>query len=222
MDAAGSQLDLSQRISNYEYDVKDANGVVTSTVTGVAKKSFTDNEAAQYTLDNVIKGTDNWDPRILTESTDVPANVVNTAGTLTWNATNYAICYLVMRNNKMVGMTSSLTYTDGGYDANAQYSVVAVAESGALSQKTVATNSSNPTDVKNSAATKVIAYGENNVLYLSNLPAQAKVEVYSFSGKLLLSQQAKSSKATFPMLENNAIVRVISDKESVVLKVTRK
>jgi len=221
MDATGSQLDLSQRISNYEYDVKDANGVVTSTVTGVAKKSFTDTEAAQYTLDNVVQGTDNWDPRILTEATDVPANVINTAGTLTWNATNYAICYLVLRNNKVVGMTTSLTYTDGEYAANAQYAVVAVAASGALSQKTMASNSSNSTAVKNATATKVIAYGENNVLYLSNLPAQAKVELYSFSGKLLLSQQVKSSTATFQMLENNAIVRVISTNETVVLKVTK-
>jgi pectin methylesterase-like acyl-CoA thioesterase len=212
--ATNSVIDLSNRKSSFTTDA--SHGSVT---TSGLQTVLTDNQAAQYTLDNVLKGADSWQPLSLTETTEAPVNLTIGTGTLNWDATNYAICYVISRNNVVVGITTATTYTDATYSKSVIYDVVAVSESGALSaKKSISGEVTGLTALRN----KIISYATSNELVLSNLPAQAKVELYSFSGKLLLSQKAKSSTATLPMLENNAIVRVISDKETVVLKVTKK
>lgn len=233
MDAVGNPLDLSQRIEDYEYDVKDAGGNVIGTVTGKAKKSFTDEEAATYTLNNVLNGSDSWDPTLTVEKTEEPLNVINTSGTLTWNATDYAICYVILRDNIVIGFTTSNTFTDSNYagvkrqtengaskaPSASIYKVIAVSESGALSSSATATNSGNATGIK-SPEFKTFAYIQDNQLIVKNLEVGSSVSVYSFNGILLHKQVAKSDMITLPV-NSVCIVKVTSTKETNSFKVTK-
>ncbi|HET8829835.1 MAG TPA: pectinesterase family protein, partial [Pelobium sp.] len=137
MDANGDPIDLSQRISDYEYDEKDANGNVTNTVHGTAKSSLTDQEAATYTYENVIlRSGDTWDPRLMAEAPNQPDNLQLSGTDLTWNAVAYTRLYIVFRNNDVLGFTTNNQFTDATAVANTsyKYTVQAVGEFGALSQ----------------------------------------------------------------------------------------
>ena len=137
MDASGNPVDLSERISNYEYDVKDAAGNVTNTVTGTAKKSLSDAEAATYTYENVIlRSGDTWDPRIISEAPEKPANVILTGSELTWDNVPFSRVYVVIRNNKVIGFSTTNQYSDAtaGSGVSYTYDVQAASEYGALSE----------------------------------------------------------------------------------------
>lgn len=213
MDANGSPLDMSQRISTYDY----VSGG--TTITGTAKNSFTDTEAATYSYENVTSGTDGWDPRTVTEPTNAPANVtIASGGALTWDATQYAICYVVMKNNKVIGFTTGTGYTDASYSATAIYKLVAVSESGALSAATTATGglSTGLQSTKNN----VYAYFTDKNLLVNNLTIGSTVSVYNFNGMLLYKQIAKSNSVAVPV-NAACVVRINSDEESLSLKVIK-
>ncbi|MGN0282046.1 MAG: pectinesterase family protein [Prevotella sp.] len=139
VDANGEPLDLSQRESYYYY-------IDSSTSEKVEKfnvKNFlTDEEAAQYTLKNVLSGDDNWQPDMLCEPCDMP--VANSNGTtITWEAVPYAICYVVIKNDEVVGFTIDTSFN--GYTSDDNWLVQAVNEYGGLSKK--ATVNSTPTEI---------------------------------------------------------------------------
>jgi pectin methylesterase-like acyl-CoA thioesterase len=195
MDASGSPIDLSNRISQYQYTVTNTDGS-TSIVSGTAKNSFTAAEAATYTYENVVSGSDSWDPRTQTEATDAPVNVkVTTGGSLSWDATPYAISYVILKDNKVVGFTTSNAYTDASYSAGATYKVTAVAESGALSTAATATKLTAVDGVGNAASVK--ANRVNNKLVISNVVAGSEVSVFSFTGTMLAKKTALSNTVTF-------------------------
>ncbi|WP_199117684.1 pectinesterase family protein [Pedobacter sp. ASV28] len=134
--AAGGAVDMSQRISNYEYDIKDGGGNVTSTVTGTAKNTLTDLEAAAYTYENVIlRSGDTWDPRMIAEAPDKPLNLTLTNHKLTWSAVNYTRLYIITRNEIVIGFSLANEFTDNTatIGTNYSYKVQAVSEYGALS-----------------------------------------------------------------------------------------
>ena len=141
MDANGNPVDLSQRISEYEYDVKDANGNVTSTVKGTAKNSLTDTEAATYTYENVIlRSGDSWDPRLMAEAPENPSNVIANGASISWSSVPYSRLYIIFRDNSVLGFTTNTAYTDATAvnGQNYAYAVQAVGEYGALSSATTA------------------------------------------------------------------------------------
>lgn len=63
VDSNGNPIDLSKRISDYEYDIKDANKQVTGVQKGKAKHFLTSKEAKTYTLKNILQGNDHWNPQ---------------------------------------------------------------------------------------------------------------------------------------------------------------
>lgn len=122
-DGNGNLLDLSNRRDTY-YVTTD--GVKTY---GTAKNYLTDEEAAQYTLKNVLYGSDTWQPDIITEQCAKPQLSVSN-GVLSWNPVPFAICYVVERNGVVVDI---VTGTSVDYDSNSSYSVYAANEYGSLS-----------------------------------------------------------------------------------------
>ena len=125
VDANGNPVDLSQRESYYYY----MNGDQKVEKFGV-KNTLTAEEAAEYTLKNVVGGDDNWQPDLMCEACDAPV-AVKKDGKITWGAVPYAICYVVTKGDEVVGFT-----TDCEFDAYAQgdYKVQAVNEFGGLSK----------------------------------------------------------------------------------------
>ena len=127
VDAKGNPLDLSQRQDTYYYTDKTTG----QKVYGKAKNFLTDEEAAQYTIRNVLGGDDNWKPELMCEACQAPTLSVDGAR-LTWPAVPYAICYVVTKNGQVVDFTTltSCDYTEGD-----TWQVQAVNEFGGLSAK---------------------------------------------------------------------------------------
>lgn len=138
-DGDGNLLDLSMRRDTYYYTDSDGNKVY-----GTAKNRLTDEEAAQYTIKNVLSGKDNWQPEIKTEACAAPVPVIS-GSEISWETVPYAICYVVTKGDDVVGFTTGTSYTyDGG-----EYTVQAVNEFGGLSKPAVATDM--PTVIDNAS-----------------------------------------------------------------------
>lgn len=143
VDADGNPLDLSQRESYYYYiDRSTGNKVEKFNV----KNFLTDEEAAQYTLKNVMGGEDNWQPDLICEPCDKP--VVKLDGKkLVWEPVPYAICYVVTKDGVVVGFTTETSFD--GYAEGETWHVQAVNEYGGLSAK--ADVNSSTTDISESS-----------------------------------------------------------------------
>ncbi|MBR4269208.1 MAG: Ig-like domain-containing protein [Prevotella sp.] len=148
VDANGNPVDLSQRESYYYYvDSSTGDKVEAFNV----KNYLTDEEAAQYTIKNVMGGDDNWQPDLLCEATEAPAPVFND-NTISWEEVPYAICYVVTRGDEVVAITTE-TSVDvnavvsakgsaalGANDSEEPYKVQSVNEQGGLSKFGIATD----------------------------------------------------------------------------------
>ncbi len=169
VDANGNPVDLSQREDTYYYtqyykmvdgekviatsrpDASDMPNWTEEKVYGTAKNYLTDEEAAQYTIKNVMGGDDNWQPDLLCEATEAPAPVFND-NTISWDEVPYAICYVVTRGDEVVAITTE-TSVDvnavvsakgsaalGANDSEEPYKVQSVNEQGGLSKFGIATD----------------------------------------------------------------------------------
>lgn len=128
MDGDGNPLDLSQRRSSYWKEV-DGEQVWVHNV----KNVLTAEEAAQYTVKNVLSGSDNWQPSIITESCAAPQAKIE-GNKIVWDAVPYAICYVVYKNDEVAGFTTECEFA---CEANAEYKVFAANEQGGLSKASV-------------------------------------------------------------------------------------
>lgn len=169
VDANGNPVDLSQREDTYYYtqyykmvdgekviatsrpDASDMPNWTEEKVYGTAKNYLTDEEAAQYTIKNVMGGDDSWQPDLLCEATEAPAPVIND-NTISWDEVPYAICYVVTRGDEVVAITTE-TSVDvnavvgakgsaalGANDSEEPYKVQSVNEQGGLSKFGIATD----------------------------------------------------------------------------------
>ena len=143
VDADGNPVDLSQRETYYYYT--DSNTGEKHEVFDV-KNTLTAEEAAEYTLKNVMGGDDNWQPELLCEACDAP-KVTFADGKLSWDAVPYAICYVVTKNNDVVAFTTDCEYTA---DSATDFKVQAVNEFGGLSQYGTVATTVSITDVNQS------------------------------------------------------------------------
>ena len=95
-------------------------------------------EAARYTYENVTAGTDDWNPRKFFEEVAAPANLsIDGTGALTWEASDYAICYLVSDDkDNVVAVTTETAYApvSRAESALASYTVKPVNEYGSLGE----------------------------------------------------------------------------------------
>ncbi len=112
------------------YDIVDRNGYAMSeysiedyyytsngeTISGKAKNYLTDEEAARYTISNVMAGDGTnstsgvWNPLEIVEKTSVPV-LSQSDNKVTWVGDEYAICYVVTVNGKAVAFTTDTEYT---------------------------------------------------------------------------------------------------------------
>lgn len=137
-----------------EYNSVNGSGVAVNTsnrtnvftVSGVPQTGnynpvLTKAQADEYTIENVLGGTDKWDPRLVVEQVAAPANLSDIGNnTLKWDDNQYAICYVVCREGKLLAITSDATYVDTtAAGAKYAYTVQAVNEYGGLSAASATT-----------------------------------------------------------------------------------
>ena len=133
-DANGKAFSGKQAVSRSHYYYTDS--ATEQKVWGVAKNAITDEEAAEYTIDNVLSGDKSygasgyWDPRPICEAPAVP-QLTEKNGLVTWTPDDYAICYAVSVNDNVVAFTTSGEYAGTKGDS---VSVQAMSEYGSISE----------------------------------------------------------------------------------------
>lgn len=119
MDADGNAVDLSQRKTSFTVD-----GVAK----GGSKARLTPLEASNYTIDNVLRGTDGWDANWTAYILPAPQLLVSD-NALSWSdGTGYAKCFLVVVD----GVATITTDTHCAWDGSQHVTVQAVSEHGVL------------------------------------------------------------------------------------------
>jgi len=214
-----------------EYNSVNGNGVAVNTAnrtnvfsvsgvnqTGVYNPVLTKAQADQYTIENVLAGTDKWDPRLVVEQVAAPTNLSDIGNnTLKWDDNQYAVCYVVCREGKLLGITSDATYVDTtAAGAKYAYTVQAVSEYGGLSTAS-ATTTLGLGKIKD--FNEVIAYPmpTTGVVNLS-LPkgiGSLNYEVYSIQGQKVKNGVLPTDVTRFIDLSNlNSGVYIISMKNA--------
>ncbi len=117
MTSTGTQIDLSGRKRVFG-DGHANNPVLTA------------EEALQYSDLHAMYG--DWEPTLLTEQAPVPVGVTIEGNTLSWNDSNYALLWAVVKNGSVVAFTTEPTYEVD--DVSAIYTVRAANEMGGLSE----------------------------------------------------------------------------------------
>lgn len=135
--SSGTVVDLSQR--KKEFVTKDG-------IKHPNNPILTAEEAAEYTLATVMGQDDDWDPTALTEQASAPENVTISEKTITWDDSNYVLCWVVFKNGKFVEATTTNSYEVD--DASAEWSVRAANEMGGLGEATVATTGTGISNVE--------------------------------------------------------------------------
>lgn len=136
-----------------EYNSVNANGIAVNTSnrtkvftvngtpqTGAYNPVLTSVEASAYTIENVLGGSEHWNPLSIVEQIAAPSNFSNSANTLTWDDNQYAMCYVLIRDGKILATTTGTSYTDTTATAGShQYTIHAANEFGGLSAKSTLT-----------------------------------------------------------------------------------
>ncbi len=208
MDKDGNKVDLSSRIEDYEYDVKDDSGNVLSTVKGKAKKSLTDAEAATYTLKNVLGGSDDWQPTLVTESVLAPV-IAGDSKTISWSKVEYTICYVITKNGKVVKFTTDLSFTDNAAVTGDVYFVQAANEFGGLSPMSNTYTANVGTGLDQTSKTAISISAAQEEIYVSGIESGATVSIYSMSGALIQSGKVIGN-THFPLEKGTYIVKVVT------------
>ena len=128
MTTNGAAIDLSGRRTTY---TKDATTVVLNPVLSAE-------QAASYTIENVLGGTDTWQPKLYTDQAASPV-IAGDERVISWTNSDYVLCWAVFRNNQFVKFVTTNSYTIPEETTSGSiYTVKAANEMGGLSQ------SSNP------------------------------------------------------------------------------
>ena len=141
--STGAIVDLSMRKKSFTY-----NGVTTP-----VNPYLTAQQAASYTIENVLGGADAWQPKLYTDQASAPV-ISLTGNTLNWDNNNYVLCWAIFEDGKFKEFVTTNSYNlptaFGGATFQANYTVRAANEMGGLSVPSntieyIATGIDNPT-----------------------------------------------------------------------------
>lgn len=184
MTSTGGIVDLSNRRTSY---TKDATMVTLNPV-------LTAPQAATYTLENVLSGTDSWQPKLYTDQITAPT-VTKNGSSLTWDDNNYVLGWAVIKDGVFVDFVTTNSYT---MTATGAYKVRAANSMGGLGLD------SNQVDVttlsvdKHQSSLDVTVYPnpvKNNQFFVS-VPISvenATMELFGLDGKQLMKKAVKNA-----------------------------
>lgn len=188
--STGSTVDLKDRKKVYDaYDSKNGDNYVNRRNETAESPILAAEEAAFYTVENIMGQDDDWDPTAATEQASAPSNVKLNGTTLAWDNNDYALLWAVCKNGKVVDFTITPSYIVD--DASATWSVRAANEMGGLSEATVVgqgTGIRNIASATDAAVIKTAIYAADGT-QLSNLQKGINIIV-----KTLADGSKKTSK----------------------------
>lgn len=127
-DIHGNLLDLSRRKTEYKYTKKsqtETGGVKEEQITGSCRAVISSDEASRYTYENMILGSDGWNPRQYMEELSATKKIkLSKFGTLRWTPVAGAIGYLVIDSHEKVvdicsNCTTNIQFPDKSYTIRA-------------------------------------------------------------------------------------------------------
>ncbi|MBR1402287.1 MAG: pectin esterase [Prevotella sp.] len=126
----GSQLDLSQRKTSYSYKERDTDNIIS----GSSPTTISKEDASRYTYENIIVGSDQWNPRLFMQPLAAPTKMKFKKGVLQWKPVKDACGYIVTNNaGKVIAVTTKCRLATKERDAS--YTVRAVSKYGHLGEK---------------------------------------------------------------------------------------
>ncbi|GGF05789.1 hypothetical protein GCM10011518_13780 [Flavobacterium limi] len=219
-----------------EYNSVNASGVAVNTanrtnifnVSGVPQTGnynpvLTKAQADEYTIENVLSGTDKWDPRLIVEQITAPSNLVfSGSNTLKWDNNPYAICYVVSKDGNIISITTDATYVDNIPATGIhEYAVQAVNEFGGLSVVSTLSATLGLGDIKESKAITAYPIPTNNIVNLA-LPEETgdlNYEIYSIPGNNVKQGVLAARSIDLSTLTSGVYIISIKTKEGAVYKV---
>lgn len=163
----GTQIDLSGRKKIFA-DTHENNPVLTA------------EEALAYSDMHAMYG--DWDPTLATEQAPIPSNVKLEGNNLTWENSNYALLWAVVKNGSVVGFTTESNFTID--DKDAKWAVRAANEMGGLSDATEATVI---TGIETISNTELLAKPDNAIYNLQGIRIQKPQKgLYINNGKKIV------------------------------------
>ena len=159
MTASGSQIDLSSRAKSLGKKTANPNEPV-----------LTAEEALE--IGNLHNMFGDWDPTLLTEQAPLVKNVVLDGNTITWDDSDYALLYAVVKNGSVVAFTTENSFDISTVDTSAgakagfaganaadTWAVRAANEMGGLNEAVLATEATAVSEVE-AATVKAVANGK--------------------------------------------------------------
>ncbi|WP_308991077.1 pectinesterase family protein [Mariniflexile litorale] len=124
--SSGVSLDLSGRRTTYNYTNGGGGTVMLNPV-------LTSVEAETYTIENVLTGTDTWQPKLATEQAAIPV-LSNKDSTLTWEEDDYVLGWAVFKDDVFVDFVTTNSFDISG-NISGVYSIRSANGMGGLSAK---------------------------------------------------------------------------------------
>jgi len=122
--SSGGSVNLSKRKTSYT----DKNGG-SATLNPILSSS----EAANYTISNVLSGTDSWNPEALAAQVSSPV-IVQSGSSITWNTDANALCWVVFKNGIYLANVSTNSYDASSLSVGDVITVRAANEMGGLGE----------------------------------------------------------------------------------------
>ena len=165
VNANGESIDLSNRMKTFTAGTVTYNPALTA------------EQAAQFTVDNVLGGSDAWQPTLATEQAEAPVLSLE-AGHLVWDSSAYVLCYVVCRDGEIVDVTTSCSYELPDVPESAEFVVRAANEQGGLSE------ASNPVLITGLQSVPLAPefYALGNTLVLKGVVESLQVSLYDLTG----------------------------------------
>lgn len=158
MTSSGLQIDLSSRKTSFPSD------------SSTNKPILTPEEALE--IGNLHNMFGDWDPTLLTEQAPLVKNVVLDGNTITWDDSDYALLYAVVKNGSVVAFTTENSFDISTVDTSAgakagfaganaadTWAVRAANEMGGLNEAVLATEATAVSEVE-AATVKAVANGK--------------------------------------------------------------
>lgn len=158
MTSSGSQIDLSTRKTSFPSDGSTNKPILTA------------EEALE--IGNLHNMFGDWDPTLLTEQAPLVKNVVLDGNTITWDDSDYALLYAVVKNGSVVAFTTENSFDISTVDTSAgakagfaganaadTWAVRAANEMGGLNEAVLATEATAVSEVE-AATVKAVANGK--------------------------------------------------------------
>jgi hypothetical protein len=210
MDVNGNPVDLSYRRTWYRQSAGEGG----QTVTGL-KALLTQEEAAEYTYENVIGGNDSWNPRAYFENIDRPQNfTVSRKAELSWDTSTYAICYIIYRDSNLIAFTAETSYADtsAAKDSTYNYWIRPVNEYGSLGsisdKVTIKVADDDPEETGSNPETSIkqedkkgkpFAVLLGDELVIKNISPDEEVTLYNILGRVVYQKKSGSEILSIPV-----------------------